>query len=278
MSDFLNSVVPSAPLVPTLFNPRVLVIYGGYKTGKSKLAEFISTHKRGLWLDCEDGSEGCGGVRINILRKVRELNAGKEPREQLGPLAFLLKLCTDLSAEPAPRFDYLVVDKLDNVEEWAERRATAYYKSTIIGRNFTGHSVLELDKGGGYKHLQEEFRKVWNIVVAAAPRVVFLGSLRDRQIDKTDSLMSNNDLDLTGKVRKIAVGFSDTTGYLYREKDGSNWISFQTNDVGTFSGSRIERLSGQRFRLSWHENDPTTGTRRLIVDWNKLFVPEGATK
>lgn len=266
---FLDDIIPEAPVAGTLKNPRCLLLYGGYKIGKSVLASWLSTHKRALWLDYEDGSEGIAGRKINVLRKIQELKAASYwGSVNMTRVDFLLNLWRDLAAEIQPRFDYIIHDKLDNLEEWAEKWATVYYKNTVIGRNFAGETVLELDKGGGYLYLREKFKTLWTAAVKATPTTIFLASLRDRQIDKTDNIVSSNDLDLTGRVRKIAVGFADTVGYLYRQSDGSNWVSFVTNETGTFAGSRIPRLEGQRFKLTW-KNDKG----EIEVDWDKIFVP-----
>ena len=258
MSKFLDSVLPSAPVPVTLTNPRTMLLYGGYKIGKSVIAGIVANKFNALWLDYESGSECQESYRINVVQKAAALGMKK--------LDFLEQLWAELAAEPAPRYGMILHDKLDNLEEWAECKATAYFKQTVIGRNFTGKSILELDKGGGYEYLRSHFKEIWNAAIAAAPSSVFLASLRDRQIDKLDTTVSSNDLDLTGKVRKIASGYADTVGYLYRESDGSNWVSFVTSEKGTFAGSRIPRLEGQRFKLSWKD-----ASGALQVDWKAIF-------
>lgn len=274
MSDFLNSFLPQGLPGAGMSHPRKLIIYGGFKVGKSELAGWLARNKKALWLDCEDGSlcEGPGwnvpgaGTLINVMAMLRERNAGLSEDKQVGPTGFLFKLCDELAKEHPRRYDYVIADKLDTLESWAERRATAYYKATVIGKNFTGLSVLELDKGGGYGYLRDQFNEIWNKLGAAASKVIMLASLRSSQVDKTVSTVSNADLDLTGKVRKIAAGDADAIGYLYREQDGSNWISFVTDEKERFAGSRIARLEGKRFKLSWRGPDG-----KVTVDWTNLF-------
>lgn len=265
MSDFLKSILPTEPVTSTIQNARCMLIYGGYKIGKSAMAAWLSMNKRALWLDYEDGGEMHD--RGGYLNVIKAAEAAKMKR-----IDFLLKLWSELRAQQPAMYDYVIHDKLDNLEEWAERWATVYFKSTIIGKNFTGSSVLELDKGGGYLYLREKFKDLWTAAIGAAPRTIFLASMRDRQMDKNDTTTSSNDLDLTGKVRKIAVGFADIVGYLYREPDGSNWVSFCSSEKGTFAGSRIARLDGKRIKLSWQQQG------KLTVDWDKLFIePTTAT-
>lgn len=265
MSDFLKSVLPTGITPGNHRNPRVMILYGGYKIGKSALAAWLSREKQALWLDYEGGSDAQDRVCVDVIKAAEQAGMKK--------LDFLEKLWLDLSKQSPPAYHYLIHDKLDNLEDWAERKATAYYKSTVIGRNFTGKTVLELDKGGGYLHLREQFKEIWTAALRAAPVTIFLASLRDRQIEKTDNAVSSNDLDLTGKVRKIAVGFADTVGLIYREVDGSNWVSFVTSEKGTFAGSRIPRLENQRFKLSWMERDALSGEQVLRVAWDRIFLP-----
>ena len=271
MSTFLDQNLPTTPTGPLSghqSNPRVVVIYGGYKIGKSVIASWISRNKKALWLDYEGGSAYVPGLKIDVMNQVGQL-------DKISPrINFLQKLWTELANESPKRYDYLIHDKLDNLEDWAEQWATGYYKSTVIGKNFGGGSVLELDKGGGYEYLRQKFKALWTMATAAAPHTVFFASLRDKQIEKADSIVSSNDLDLTGKVRKITAGFADAVGFMYRTSDGSNWLSFVTEEKGTFAGSRCPRLEGQRFRFSWKDKE----TGEIVVDWDRLFVPTSATE
>jgi hypothetical protein len=85
---------------------------------------------------------------------------------------FLLKLWADLAEDwqsGTPRFAYLIHDKINQLEDWAELWATAYYKQTIPGKNFKGNSVLELPEGGGYRFLREKFLDLWNAASRRRP-------------------------------------------------------------------------------------------------------------
>jgi hypothetical protein len=273
MSDFLTQFLPSAPAAAAVQAPRKLIIYGGFKVGKTKLCEWLANNTRTLWIDCEDGSlfeqgwvSASGGMLLNVVSRLREANAKAPPGQEIGPTGFVFKILEELAKENPRRFDYIIVDKLDTLESWAERRATAYYKQTVIGKNFGGISVLELDKGGGYGYLRDQFNEIWSKLSAASPRLIMIASLRASQVDKVVATVSNADLDLTGKVRKIAAGDADAVGYLFRQPNGENWISFITDQRETFAGSRIPRLEGKQFKLTWRKADGT-----IDCDWKQLF-------
>lgn len=271
MSDFLNSIIPSAPVAASISEPRSLLIYSDFKVGKSQLASDLSMRCKALWLDFEDGSEGLPGMKINVIQKVNEL---RKTNPKLKRIDFLLQLWRELAACNPPRFDVIIHDKLDNLEEWATFWATEYYKNTIIGRNFTGNNVLELPEGGGYMFLRDKFVELWNAMMSAAPRSILFTSLRMKYVGKESTLVESKDLDLTGKVRKIAAGYTDAPAYMWREGN-ANWLSFQTAEKGTFCGCRIPSLEGRRIKISERLPDGTVKCYWEQI-YPSLFAGDGA--
>lgn len=260
MSDFLNNIIPSAPIEASITEPRSLLVYSDFKVGKSQLASDLSMRCKALWLDYESGSAGLPGVKIDVIAKVNELNAGREEGRKIKRIDFLLQLWSELAKCNPPRFDVVIHDKLDNLEEWATRWATSYYKQTVIGRNFTGDNVLELPEGSGYQYLRNKFLELWNALSAAAPRSLLFTSLRMKYVGKADTLVESKDLDLTGKVRKIAAGYTDAPAYMWRGNDNgnsANFLSFKTGEQGTFCGCRIPRLEGRQVKISERLPDGT---------------------
>jgi hypothetical protein len=266
MSNFLDSILPAQSVPATITEPRSLLIYSDFKVGKSMLASDLSSRCKALWLDYESGSAALPGVKLDVIEKVREL---QRTDPSLKRIAFLLKLWGDLAACNPPRYDVIIHDKLDNLEDWAVRYATAYYKNTVIGRNFTGDTVLELPEGSGYSYLREKFLELWNAMIAAAPRSVFFTSLRMKYVGKGDNLVDTKDLDLTGKVRKIAAGFTDAPAYLRRVHENgvsTNYLSFKTAEAGTFCGCRVPWLEGKEIKISEKGADGV-----VKVYWEKIY-------
>ena len=79
--------------------------------------------------------------------------------------------------------------------------------------------------------------------------IIYIGHLKDKQIEKKGKEVSAKDLDLTGKIRSIACANSDAIGYVYRNED-KTMISFNSSDDIT-AGSRCEHLRGQEMELDW---------------------------
>lgn len=300
MSDFLTSVLPIAPLTASLTNPRSLVIYSDLKVGKSALASWLSLHEGALWLDLEDGSEALPGMKVNVVRKALEQKRKK--------VEFFVQLCKELALCNPPKFKYVVVDKIDQLEVWAEGWATADYKNSVVGRSFMESTIAALPYIG-WTLWHEKFLELWNAAKSAAPHVVFMGSLKEGGSEKwgkhdsaAQALVCSTDIDLGKKQRKTTVGDSDATALMWRENGTyENWLSFMSREKGAFTGNRIARLEGRKFKLSWithwtccgkdypvtqrndldlHVNQahgglpPVEMKTHIDTNWRKLFVGE----
>jgi hypothetical protein len=168
MSTFLDDIIPTTSIPAAIDAARSIVIVKDFKIGGSAISSWLSENRSALWLDYEDGSEALPGVKINVIAKAKQMGMKR--------IDFLLKLWADLAADSqsgTPRFNYLIHDKINQLEDWAELWATAYYKQTIPGKNFKGNSVLELPEGGGYRFLREKFLDLWNAASVAAPRSIW---------------------------------------------------------------------------------------------------------
>jgi hypothetical protein len=165
MSTFLDDIIPTTSIPAAIDAARSIVIVKDFKIGGSAISSWLSENRSALWLDYEEGSEALPGVKINVIAKAKALGMDR--------IAFLTKLWAELAEDfqsGKPRFQYLVHDKVNQLEDWAEVQATAYYKQTIPGKNFKGKSVLELPEGGGYLYLRQKFIDLWNAASVAAPR------------------------------------------------------------------------------------------------------------
>ena len=264
MSTFLDDIIPTTSIPAAIDAARSIVIVKDFKIGGSAISSWLSENRSALWLDYEEGSEALPGVKINVIAKAKALGMDR--------IAFLTKLWAELAEDfqsGKPRFQYLVHDKVNQLEDWAEVQATAYYKQTIPGKNFKGKSVLELPEGGGYLYLRQKFMDLWNAASVAAPRSIWWCSQKLKYIGDGSNKFEVKDMDLMGKCRSIVAGNCDAPAVMYREEDGSNWISFFTSDRRAFCGCRVPRLEGQRFKISWKDADG-----KLVVDWNQIY-PDG---
>lgn len=233
----MSIVLPTAPSAPNAINPKLLLLYGPPKVGKTTI---VAELENCLIIDCEDGADFITAMRVKA-NSVEELRA----------------VCKAIRDAKSP-YKYVVVDTITRIEDWCESYATKCYKSSVLGKSFTGSSVLELPNGAGYGHLRNAFNEVLMMLHNIAPHVIMIGHLREKFIGgkdaKTDSLVSSKDLDLTGKIKQIACSRSDAIAYAYRnhEDNGALWFSFESNEQIN-CGSRCPHLRGKRMRAVWSE-------------------------
>lgn len=263
----LLSTLPEENVVGDQHSPQTIIIYGNFKIGKSAIAAWITRNHKALWLDYESGGNCLTGKRVDVIKAVAEINKTAKRGQSMSRVQYIRELCEELGSEDVPRYDFIIHDKLDNLESWAEAWATNAYKNGPIGKNFDGDSVLELPKGSGYLYLREKFKTIWNSALGGAKYNIFFASMRDKYLEKDSKEVEIQDLALTGKVRHIAAGFADAIGYLYRGSDGVNHLSFLNSDGKTFAGNRVKRLDGKRIPFSWIDKE----SGELQVDFTSVY-------
>lgn len=222
--------LPTTPSTPTNHEPRLLVLYGPPKVGKSTLAAKLPN---ALIVDTENGSSYLSALIIHA-------NNYKD----------FADLSTALKQPNAPRYDAIIIDTLTRVEEWAEADATAFYRTLPIGKNFEGESVLELPMGAGYGYLRRCFRRYVDAACGMSQRVVFMGHVREKFLNAAGKDVSAIDLDLVGKNRLITCSLADSIGHLTRNEKGDLMVSFKTKET-LLCGTRSPELAGQEFKFDW---------------------------
>lgn len=229
-------VLPKAPSPATARSPRMLVIYGPPKVGKTTA---VSQLPNCLDIDIEEGSDYIESLKVKCsnLQELREL-------------------VKEIQAQGKP-YPYVALDTVTKLEEWAEQLATQQYKASVIGSTFKGASVLELPNGAGYLHLRNAFVELVYLVRGCADRVIYLGHLRDKMLvggptGKSDTQASSKDLDLTGKCKQILCAMCDAIGFMYRASNMPDKIFINFNSAEQVTcGSRCAHLKGQNMELDW---------------------------
>jgi hypothetical protein len=233
--------LPTEPSKVTRRDPRLLLLYGQQKLGKSTwLSELpgrhmvISTDPRG-W-------EYIGGYHVQVNNMLEYCQAA------------------DLIKKATPRYDFVGIDTIDLIDDWSKEEATRLYKASPIGKNFLGTSIVnDLSKGGGYPLYWEVFNKVITGLLGLAEQVIIIGHIRDKLIGQIagQTEVFSKDLALTGKVCSMLTSTVDTTGYITR-KDNNILVNFQTHELIT-NGSRCPHLKGKNF------------TMKDKFDWSVIF-------
>lgn len=234
-------ILPSQPIPATRIDPKMLLIYGPPKVGKTTI---LSQLKNNLIVDTEEGSDFLEALKI----KVTSL-------EEYEQACNLIKL-----QNPKP-FKYITVDTIDKIEEWSEWHATTEYRKSNVGKNYAaGESVLKLPNGAGYMWLRDSFKKFTKMILPCAEYIIFVGHIRDKMIEEHGKEVSSKDLDLTGKIKSIMCSSVDAIGFLDRNSAGNLTINFASKQ-NVVCGGRCQHLIGKNFEMRGSE-----------FDWSKIYT------
>jgi AAA domain len=233
--------LPLSPVASKSQSPKSLIIYGPPKVGKTSVLAALDNN---LITDCEDGSDFVTALKV----KATSLGDIKALGEAIKTKGY-----------PYP---YVSVDTIDKIEEWCETHATTMYRQSLQGKNFAGRSVLELPNGGGYMWLRQSFHTYFGMLKSFAPRVIFVGHIRDKFLEVNGKEVTAKDLDLTGKIKSIVCSNVDAIGHMFRTKEGKLMLSFKTTE-NVVCGSRCPHLKGQEFEF---------GNPASMEDWKKIYI------
>lgn len=225
-------------------SPRKLLIYSQPKVGKTSLVAQLDSC---LILDLERGSGQVDAMRI----EARDFNQIKE-------------ICDAIKAQGKP-YRYIAIDTATALETMCIPLALKLYQRTPMGKSYTDN-ILNLPNGAGYKYLRDAYELILAMVEDACERVILLGHLKDKFIEKLGKEVSAKDIDLTGKLKSITCANADAIGYLYREGN-QNILSFETSE-DIICGARPSHLRNKKFCIS--EYNPETDT--VFTFWDKVYV------
>tara|TARA_R110002012_G_scaffold23430_2_gene79524 strand:- start:1121 stop:1831 length:711 start_codon:yes stop_codon:yes gene_type:complete len=226
--------LPTKKVKASRKSPRNMIIYGPPKIGKTTV---LSQLDNCLILDLENGSDMVDALKIKVDSLAQLASIGREIIKQGKP------------------YKYIAIDTISKLEEWCEAEAKKMYKLTAMGKNFDknneGLSILSLPNGGGYLYLRLAYKKWIDRLNLLADRIILVGHLRDKMLEKKGKEVSVKDLDLTGKIKQMTCSNTDAIGYVYREGE-ETMISFNSLEDIT-AGTRCEHLKGKTMPLKWSD-------------------------
>ena len=237
-------ILPTKKVAAKSHSPRKLIIYSKPKVGKtSALADLDNA----LIIDLEKGTDFLDAMKV-----------------QVNDLAELRKVGDAIIAAGKP-YRYIVLDTITKLEDMCGPLALTMYKKTPMGKSFDGTNVLTLPNGAGYLYLREAIDSVVKYIETLADRIIYLGHIKLKSIEKNGKEVTASDLDLTGKIKSMMSADVDAIGMLYREGT-KNILSFKTTD-DIICGARPQHLKNQEVVLS--ELDEKGN---LKVNWDKVFI------
>jgi hypothetical protein len=135
--------LPKEVIKSTSQNPRRLVLFAQTKAGKTRA---IAGLKNALIIDTEEGTEFIDGIKIDLKKECRI--------ESINPMIAIQQISDQLTEYHKKNgtwpYDYIIIDTVTEVEEFARTFATFLYKTSPIGKSYAGSDVVaDLPNGGG---------------------------------------------------------------------------------------------------------------------------------
>lgn len=240
-------ILPKEKVPKSVKNPRLLLMYGKPKSGKTTIASKL---KGNLIVDLEGGSQYLDALAVQartLQELVAVINALKIEKEKTGK-------------NPYP---YITLDSGTALESIAEDLGLILYQRTRMGKTYRG-KILDLPNGAGYKYVRDAFLDLLEQFMLYTDHLILMCHSKDIMIEKEGKEMSEIDVDLTGKLGRIVTSRADAVGLFYREKN-RNILNFKGD--GTFiSEARIDHLRGQVIEIgSSDENN------NITTNWNLIY-------
>lgn len=264
-----NIVLPTERRKATDYNPRLMVLIGRPKTGKSSLMASLDSN---LIIDMEDG--------------YRALNVMSLPAKSVDDL-FAIKNAIEAKIKETGEkpYRFITIDNATRLEEMSLPYAAYLYRQTPMGANWKmlkdkiGNPILkngkpvpdpkadvrQLPNGSGYLYSRQAIRKVIDMFKPLCDTLILIGHVKDKQIKKNGEELSEMSFDLAGKLADIICGEADAIGLVYRSGN-KTLISFEGGD-DTIREARPLHLRGKKFVVA--ESDENNN---LKIDMSKIFL------
>ena len=263
--------LPTERSVVTNYNPKLLILMGRPKQGKSSLVAAIDDN---LIIDLEDGYRALPVMKVQA-RSVKDL---EEIR------AAILAKGKELKRAP---YRFITIDNVPRLEEMSVVLANEMYRNTPIGQGWgmlkdakgmpakdpkTGifmpdpkADVRMLPQGSGYLYMRKAIRKLIDMFKPLCETLILVTHVKDKQIKKDGQEMSEMAVDLAGKTADIICGEADAIGLIYRDGN-KTFVSFEGGD-NTIKEARCPHLRGKKILVA-ESND----NNEVVFDASQIFV------
>ena len=260
-----NIVLPTERRKAVDYNPKLMVLFGKPKSGKSTL---MASLENNLIIDLEDGYRAldvmCIQARSNIKAAVEQKN------QENGGKAF---------------YRFITIDNATRLEELSLMLAAHKYRQTSMGATWgykkdsignllmeNGKKVIDpkadvrqLPNGAGYLYLREALKEMVNMFKPLCDTLILICHTKDKQIRKNDEETTEMAVDLAGKTGDIICGEADAIGYVSRSGN-KTLLSFKGGD-NNIKGSRPLHLREKVFEVATSDEEGN-----LKVDMSQIFV------
>lgn len=271
MAEIKEIVLPTERRKAVNYNPKLLVLFGKPKSGKSSAVASLDDN---LIVDLEDGYRALE-VMVLQARSVRDMyeirNALHNKYLETGKFPYR----------------YITVDNATRLEEIALPLAADYYRNTPMGqawgykKDSLGMNILKdgkpvpdpkadvrmLTKGAGYLYLRNAVKTLVRLYQPYCETLILICHTKDSQITTDEGENVIMSVDLAGKLSDIICGEADAVGYVYRAEN-KTVVSFDGGE-GSVREARPLHMRGRKFVVG--ESDENNV---LTMNLSKIFIDD----
>ena len=264
--------LPTERSVVENYNPKLMVIFGKPKSGKSS---FVAAIDDNLIIDLEDGYRALSVMKV-------QARTAKDMQEIRNAI-----IAKGKELHKAP-YKYITIDNATRLEEMSVALAAELYRATPMGSNWgyvvdqkgmvvkdpkTGKlmidpkaDVRQLANGAGWLYMRKAIRQLIDMFKPLCETLILVCHVKDKQIRKNGEEMSEMAVDLAGKTGDIICGEADAVGIIYRDGN-KTYLSFEGGD-NTIREARSPHLRGKKFLVgeSDKDNNVTFNSSEIFIN------------
>jgi hypothetical protein len=241
--------LPKTKIAATSKSPKRLILFSAPKVGKTTL---LSQLESNLIIDLESGTDYVDAFKI----KANNFEELKKIKEAL--------IAANASNGGKPVYKYGSIDTVTALEDMCKELALILYNQTPMGKAYKG-DILNLPQGGGYKYIRDAFEMIISSFEPLFERLILVGHLKEKMIEKEGKEVESRMIDLTGKLGSITSSKADAIGHVYR--DGNQVRVNFASSSGVICGARPDHLRGQDIILSEMDENG-----KINVFWERIFI------
>lgn len=240
----MKKVTTWAPMETlTSNNPRLMVIYGEPKSGKSTTCAQLE-----------------GALVIDFADEYDHIIASKTYRVKVHDVDELIKVKEEI-ANSGQIFPQIILDNASAMYECVRPYGLTLYKGTQAGRAYDG-DLSGIPFGGEWTYPRKAFLRVLNMFKAFTETLILVGHIRD-DVDGNKAVKTS--INLPGQLKNDVLGAADTVGRIYRKKNQCV-LDFEGRD-NFLAQSRVIHLRGKQIVIA--ESDENGN---ILTHWGDVLV------
>lgn len=252
------------------YNPKLLILIGKPKAGKSTLAASLEDN---LIIDLEDGYRALSVMKVVCNTVYQMFDVTKA-------------LYADAMKNKKKPYHFITIDNATRLEEMCLPYAADLYRNTAMGQawgylrdkdgklmrdkdgNFIKDKTADvrmLPNGSGWLYVREAVKKSIKMFQPYCDTLILIAHIKEKQIRKDGMELSEYSIDLAGKMGDIMCGEADAVGLVYRQEK-QTIISFEGGG-NTLMEARPLHLRGKKIVVAESdEND------KITTYMDKIFI------